>query len=94
MPFTGTGTGIGNADDVFFSSVSDNDTLSYNSATAKWNNAQPSGGAGDTSQIAATVVYGAGAVPARPAGYARVVWVGAADPAANAEEFDVWEQTA
>ena len=44
MPFSGTGTGIENADDVFFSNISDNDTLSYDSATAKWNNSQSSGG--------------------------------------------------
>lgn len=38
MPFSGAGTGIQNADDVFFSGVSDGDTLLYNSGTAKWNN--------------------------------------------------------
>lgn len=38
MPFSGSGTGIQNADDVFFSSVSDGDTLLYNAGTAKWNN--------------------------------------------------------
>ncbi|QQS17873.1 hypothetical protein IPL68_04395 [Candidatus Saccharibacteria bacterium] len=38
MPFTGTGTGIQNANDVFFSNPSDGQTIQYNSATAKWNN--------------------------------------------------------
>lgn len=38
MPFTGSGTGIQNADDVFFSSLSDGQALKYNLATAKWNN--------------------------------------------------------
>lgn len=38
MPFSGTGTGIQNADDIFFSSVADGDVLNYNFATAKWNN--------------------------------------------------------
>lgn len=39
MPFSGAGTGIQNADDVFFSSVGDGETLQYNSATSKWTNA-------------------------------------------------------
>ncbi|QQS19261.1 hypothetical protein IPL68_02955 [Candidatus Saccharibacteria bacterium] len=39
MPFTGNGTGIRNADDVFFSGVSQNNTIKYNSTTAKWTNA-------------------------------------------------------
>ena len=38
MPFSGSGTGIQNADDVFFSSLSENDILLYDLATAKWNN--------------------------------------------------------
>ncbi|MBL8121735.1 hypothetical protein JNM87_03225 [Candidatus Saccharibacteria bacterium] len=38
MPFTGTGTGIQNANDVFFSGLSNNDVLRYNGATFKWNN--------------------------------------------------------
>lgn len=42
MPFSGSGTGIQNADDVFFSSLSDGETLQFDSATAKWNNADPS----------------------------------------------------
>jgi hypothetical protein len=41
MPFTGSGTGIRNADDVFFSGVSQNNTLKYNSATQKWTNVTP-----------------------------------------------------
>ncbi|MEO5691444.1 MAG: hypothetical protein ABIQ64_04615 [Candidatus Saccharimonadales bacterium] len=38
MPFTGTGTGIQNANDIFFSSLADDNILQYNNATAKWNN--------------------------------------------------------
>lgn len=38
MPFTGTGTGIQNANDVFFGSLAQDNVLSYNNATAKWNN--------------------------------------------------------
>lgn len=38
MPFTGTGTGIQNANDVFFSGITDGNTLRYNNTTAKWNN--------------------------------------------------------
>lgn len=38
MPFTGTGTGIQNADDVFFSGLAQDNILKYNNATAKWNN--------------------------------------------------------
>lgn len=45
MPFTGAGTGIQNADDVFFSSLADGDTLQYDLATAKWNNGAPAVGA-------------------------------------------------
>lgn len=38
MPFTGTGTGIGNADDVFFSNITDGGVLQYDGPTAKWQN--------------------------------------------------------
>lgn len=38
MPFTGTGTGIQNASDVFLNSPGQYNVLSYNGATAKWNN--------------------------------------------------------
>lgn len=38
MPFTGQGTGIQNADDVFFSGVAQDNVLRYNNATSKWNN--------------------------------------------------------
>ncbi|MBL8121551.1 hypothetical protein JNM87_02270 [Candidatus Saccharibacteria bacterium] len=38
MPFTGTGTGIQNANDVFFSGLSQDNVLRYNGTTAKWNN--------------------------------------------------------
>jgi len=38
MPYTGTGTGIQNADDIFFSNVTTQDTLIYDETTAKWNN--------------------------------------------------------
>lgn len=38
MPFTGSGTAIQNATDVFFNSPAQNNVLSYNSSTAKWNN--------------------------------------------------------
>jgi hypothetical protein len=38
MPFTGTGTGIQNANDIFFSGLAQDNLLSYNSATSKWNN--------------------------------------------------------
>lgn len=38
MPFTGTGTGIQNANDIFFSSLAPNHVLRYNNGTAKWNN--------------------------------------------------------
>lgn len=43
MPFTGSGTGIQNADDVFFSGLSDNETLTYDSGTAKWQNSSNEG---------------------------------------------------
>ena len=39
MPFTGSGTGIQNANDVFFSGLANNQLLRYNSVTSKWNNA-------------------------------------------------------
>lgn len=39
MPFTGTGTGIQNANDVFFSGLAQGNVLRYNNSTAKWNNA-------------------------------------------------------
>ncbi|QQS18825.1 hypothetical protein IPL68_02045 [Candidatus Saccharibacteria bacterium] len=42
MPFTGQGTGIQNANDVYFSNPSKGQTLSYNATTAKWNNAPTS----------------------------------------------------
>jgi hypothetical protein len=42
MPFSGTGTGIQNANDVFFSGLSRGHTFSYNTTTAKWNNAPTS----------------------------------------------------
>jgi hypothetical protein len=38
MPFTGTGTGIQNANDVFFSGLAQDNVLKYNNGTAKWNN--------------------------------------------------------
>ncbi len=38
MPFTGTGTGIQNANDVFFSGLAQDNVLRYNNTTAKWNN--------------------------------------------------------
>lgn len=38
MPFTGTGTGIQNANDIFFSGLAQDNVLSYNNATSKWNN--------------------------------------------------------
>ena len=38
MPFTGTGSGIQNANDVFFSGLASNNTLRYNTTTSKWNN--------------------------------------------------------
>lgn len=38
MPFTGTGTGIQNANDVFFSGLAQDNVLRYNNVTAKWNN--------------------------------------------------------
>jgi hypothetical protein len=47
MPFTGTGTGIQNANDVFFSGLAQDNVLRYNSTTAKWNNLALSVGAAD-----------------------------------------------
>lgn len=38
MPFSGTGTGIQNANDVFFSGLAQDNVLRYNNTTAKWNN--------------------------------------------------------
>ncbi|MEO5690728.1 MAG: hypothetical protein ABIQ64_00910 [Candidatus Saccharimonadales bacterium] len=38
MPFTGTGTGIQNANDIFFSALASNNVLRYNGASSKWNN--------------------------------------------------------
>lgn len=43
MPFSGTGTGIQNATDVFLSAVTADDLLKYNSSTAKWMNSSLSG---------------------------------------------------
>ena len=80
MPFSGTGTGIENADDVFFNNVSDNDTLSYNSSTAKWNNEQPTGGNPTLATLPAgstiTVKY-SGSWPARPTSRTDIIvqWV-------------------
>lgn len=42
MPFSGTGTGIQNASDVFFSGLAANNTLKYDSVTSKWTNATAS----------------------------------------------------
>lgn len=39
MPFTGTGTGIANANDIFFSGLAQDQVLRFNSTTSKWNNA-------------------------------------------------------
>lgn len=43
MLFTGSGTGIQNADDVFFSGLADNQELTYDRATAKWQNTSAEG---------------------------------------------------
>ncbi|PID99085.1 hypothetical protein CSA80_03145 [Candidatus Saccharibacteria bacterium] len=54
MPFSGTGTGIQNADDVFFSNLAQNDALRYNSVTAKWNNGALSVGSSEIADNAIT----------------------------------------
>ena len=38
MPFTGSGTGIQNANDVFFSGLTGNQSLGYDGGTLKWKN--------------------------------------------------------
>lgn len=38
MPFSGSGTGIQNATDIFFTGLAQDNVLRYNNATAKWNN--------------------------------------------------------
>lgn len=43
MPFSGTGSGINDADDVFFSVLADNNLLKYDSGTAKWQNVDMAG---------------------------------------------------
>lgn len=43
MPFTGSGSGIQNATDVFFSSPAQDNVLLYNNATSKWNNSSLAG---------------------------------------------------
>ena len=47
MPFSGTGTGIQNANDVFFSGLSSDQVIRYNNATSKWNNTSLSVAASD-----------------------------------------------
>ncbi len=54
MPFTGAGTGIQNADDIFFSALTQDNVLRYNSTTAKWNNVAISIGASDIANEAVT----------------------------------------
>lgn len=54
MPFTGTGTGIQNANDVFFSSLAQDHVLRYNSTTAKWNNTALSISSSDIANSAIT----------------------------------------
>ena len=41
-------------------------------------------------QLLAKVTYGAGAVPARPSGFAAVVWDGTTDPGAASQPGDAW----
>lgn len=48
MPFSGSGTGIQNADDVFFSSLANGQALVYDTATAKWQNQTIGGGSSYT----------------------------------------------
>ena len=67
MPFTGSGTGIQNANDVFFSGLAANQVLRYNTATSKWVNV------GLTLTVAdlpagstVTVAKSGGSWPARP----------------------------
>jgi len=43
MPFTGQGTNIANADDVFFGVTAQDNLLRFNSATQKWNNVASAG---------------------------------------------------
>ncbi len=43
MPFSGSGTGISNATDVFFTGLAQNNVLKYNNTTAKWNNVPVTG---------------------------------------------------
>ncbi|MFZ1249414.1 MAG: hypothetical protein WAQ24_03765 [Candidatus Saccharimonadales bacterium] len=47
MPFTGAGTGIQNANDVFFNTLAQDNILRYNATTAKWNNVPLSVGAAE-----------------------------------------------
>jgi hypothetical protein len=54
MPFTGVGTNIANADDVFFSSSAQGHVIRYNGATAKWNNGPLSVAAGEIVDDAVT----------------------------------------
>lgn len=54
MPFSGSGTGIQNADDVFFSGLSDGETLLYNSGTAKWVNSSVGSAADAVLTVAAS----------------------------------------
>lgn len=61
MPFTGQGTGIQNASDIFFSSVTNGQVLRYNGATSKWNNVAQTVAAGDiTSGVVAPARLGSG----------------------------------
>ncbi len=43
MPFSGTGSTISSATDVFMSGQSSGDLLKFNSTTSKWNNSNPIG---------------------------------------------------
>lgn len=55
MPFTGSGTGIQNADDVFFSGLADSQAVTYSGATAKWNNVAPA--AANMTAVAQSTAY-------------------------------------
>lgn len=87
MPFSGTGSGIQNATDVYFSGLTGGQALVYNQSTSKWTN----GSAGvAAAQLTGVVVEKNGTYAARPTGFANVKFIGPDDPGALAQNGDEW----
>lgn len=110
MGFGGSGGGsssIASSTDVALSSPSDSEVLTYDSATAKWKNKAPSGGAGGAVTIAdlpaGSVLYArydttSSTWPARPTARTDIMvhWVGGDDttpPPGALANLDIWDWT-